>query len=109
LVSAGAGGVSGAEELGVLEAAESVAPESFLTKMTVATMAAITKTTPTLAPMMVKRRCLRAWAALRSSCLSSLRLAVARRCSLVGTAGVLLVVVDDAGSATSLSRHRVCQ
>ena len=45
-------------------------------------------------------RRLRSLAARRSSCRSSLRFAVARRCSLVGTAGVLLVLIG---------RQRVCQ
>src|ERR1700709_652479 len=74
----------------------------------------MTRIAPTLAPMIVKSRCLRAWAALRSSCRSSFRLAVSRRCSLVGTAAVLLVVIafvtrTPPGGDVAHSRHRVCQ
>ena len=52
---------------------------------------------------MVSRRRRLACCARRSSCRSSLRLAVSRRCSLVGTA------VASVRECVGLSRHRVCQ
>src|SRR3954462_6946367 len=61
---------------------------------------ATTATTTRAEAMIVYSLRLRAWASRRSSCRSSLRFAVARRCSLVGTAVVLLMLV---------SPQRVCQ
>ena len=58
-------------------------------------------TGPVTEAMMVSSRCRLARAARRSSCRSSLRLAAARRCSLVGTAVVLLF--------SRTRRQRVCQ
>src|SRR5262245_18367994 len=55
-------------------------------------MAATTTMAATADPMIMNSRCLRALAARRSSCRWSLRFAVARRCSFVGTAGVLLLL-----------------
>ncbi len=62
-----------------------------LVRTTAATTAATTMIAPTADPTIMRMRRLRSLAARRSSCRSSLRFAVARRCSLVGTAGVLLV------------------
>jgi hypothetical protein len=64
--------------------------ESLRVKKNAATPAT-TATTATAEAMIVYSLRLRAWASRRSSCRSSLRFAVARRCSLVGTAVVLLV------------------
>ena len=103
-VDCGAAGSAAAEVVAVVVvvAAEAVrSPESRLVMTTVATTAPITAMAATVAPMIVRMRRLRAWAARRSSCRSSLRLAVSRRCSLVGTAAVLLVFVRG--------RQRVCQ
>ncbi len=81
--------------------------EPLLVTTMVATTAAITRMAPTAEPMIVKSRRRFAWAALRSSCRSSLRLAVARRCSLVGTAAVLLVVRRRDGDQCSQSAPSV--
>jgi energy-coupling factor transporter transmembrane protein EcfT len=56
--------------------------------ITAITTAATTATATTEPPKMSRIRRIRACFARRSSCRSSLRLAVARRCSLVGTAGM---------------------
>jgi hypothetical protein len=74
----------------VVGAAVAVLSESFFVKKKAATPAT-TATIATAEAMIVYSRRLRACASRRSSCRSSLRFAVARRCSLVGTAVVLLV------------------
>src|SRR6478609_6754965 len=74
----------------VVVEAEAVVAESLLVMMTVAATAPTTTSTPVTDAMMVIRRCLLARCSRRSSWRSSLRLAAARRCSLVGTAAVLL-------------------
>src|SRR5215218_8423476 len=79
--------------LDVLVAAVFWLSESSLVSTTVATIAATTTITPTTDPTIMRMRRLRSLAARRSSCRSSLRFAVARRCSLVGTAVVLLVLI----------------
>src|ERR1700677_1854737 len=61
---------------------------SWLVRMTVTTAAATTATTATDPPTMARVRRRRACWARRSSCRCSLRLAFARRCSLVGTADI---------------------
>src|SRR6202142_506039 len=61
---------------------------SRLVRTTVTTIAATTTTAATNPPTMARVRRRRACWARRSSCRSSLRLAVARRCSLVGTADI---------------------
>ena len=72
-----------------------------LVRMTLTTAAATTATAATDPPTMARVRRRRACWARRSSCRSSLRLAVARRCSLVGTADI--PPYSRAGSG------RVCQ
>src|SRR4051812_37869440 len=80
-------------EVGVVVAADAVwLPESRLVTTTVATTAPITTIAATADPAIMKMRRWRSFAARRSSCRSSLRFAVARRCSLVGTAAVLLMI-----------------
>src|SRR5690348_4853846 len=59
---------------------------SWLVRTTVATIAATTTTAATDPPTMARVRRRRACWARRSSCRSNLRLADARRCSLLGTA-----------------------
>src|SRR6478735_7764392 len=89
--AAGAGSVDAADESpGVEGAALFVLSESLRVKKKTATPAT-TATTASAAAMIVYSLRLRACASRRSSCRSSLRFAVARRCSLVGTAVVLLV------------------
>src|ERR1700734_1609506 len=61
---------------------------SWLVRTTVTTMAATTTAAATDPPTMARVRRRRACWARRSSCRSSLRLAVARRCSLVGTGDI---------------------
>ena len=93
-VCAGSGASSGdASELvdAVLLADAVVSPPGSRLVMTiVATTAPITMTAAAADPIIVYRRRLRSFSARLSSWRSSLRLAAARRCSLVGTAGVLL-------------------
>jgi hypothetical protein len=84
----GAGGP--ALVVGVLAAAALSSLSEPRVVTTTVTMAAISTIAPTAEPMIIKRRRLRSFSARRSSCRSSFRFAVARRCSLVGTAGVLL-------------------
>src|SRR5277367_4522516 len=69
--------------------------------MTVTTAAATTTNAATDPPTMASIRRRRACCARRSSCRSSLRLAVARRCSLVGTANIPPWLWAD--------QQRVCQ
>src|SRR6516165_8118774 len=92
----GTGGVGppGAEVSGELLAAGEVVVAAVLLLcsclvLTMAiTTAAITATTTIAAPPITSVRRVRARFCWRSSCRSSLRLALARRCSFVGTAGM---------------------
>ena len=101
--SAGAGPVSGAAVVSGEEVV--VAAVLLLCSLLVLTIAittaAITATATIEPPAITRIRRVRACWARRSSCRSSLRLAVARRCSLVGTAGLPPWSVEGAEVACS--------
>src|ERR1700730_1353104 len=78
----------GAALVVVLPLAEACLLWSLLARKTVHTTRPTTTTAATDPPTIASIRRRRACCARRSSCRSSLRLAVARRCSLVGTADI---------------------
>jgi hypothetical protein len=90
-LAAGAASVDSADEPPGVGAALAVPLSEWLRVKKKAATPATTATTATAEAMIVYSLRLRACASRRSSCRSSLRFAVARRCSLVGTAVVLLM------------------